>query len=74
MVGNVSVENVASVTTNKKFSCLQTLEGPSGKDFTDFDKIIFTITTKNDNAVNVNADRCDGADSLSDKSGDEIFR
>jgi len=74
---DVSVDNIAEVSADKEFSSMQTLKGPSGKDFTDFDRIKFTITTKNGNKVSVAADRCGGTDSyatVSDSSGDEIFR
>ena len=40
---DVSVDNIAEVVADKEFSSMQTLKGPSGKDFTDFDKIKFTI-------------------------------
>lgn len=75
---DVSVDNIASVAADKSFSSLQTLPGPSGKMFTDFDKIKFTITTKNGNTVSVQADRCGGTDSFATvtdpKSGEELFR
>lgn len=74
---DVSVDNIAEVTADKEFSSLQTLPGPSGKMFTDFDKIKFTIKTKNGNEVSVQADRCGGTDSfatVADKSGKEVFR
>lgn len=74
---DVSVDNIAEVTADKEFSSMQTLAGPSGKEFTDFDKIKFTIKTKNGNEVTVQADRCGGTDSyatVSDTSGKEIFR
>lgn len=74
---DVSVDNIAEVKADKEFSSLQTLKGPSGKDFTDFDKIKFTIKTKNGNEVSVAADRCGGTDSyatVTDKSGKEVFR
>lgn len=74
---DVSVDNIAEVSADKTFSSMQTLKGPSGKDFTDFDKIKFTIKTKNGNAVTVQADRCGGTDSyaaVSDASGKEVFR
>jgi predicted dehydrogenase len=74
---DVTVENIADVVADKEFSSMQTLKGPSGKDFTDFDKIKFTIKTKNGNQVSVQADRCGGTDSfatVSDKNGEEIFR
>lgn len=74
---DVSVDNIAEVIADKEFSSMQTLKGPSGKEFTDFDKIKFTIKTKSGNEVSVQADRCGGTDSyatVSDKSGKEIFR
>ena len=74
---DVSVDNIAEVIADKEFSSLQTLKGPSGKDFTDFDKIKFTIKTKNGNQVSVQADRCGGTDSygfVSDADGKEVFR
>jgi len=74
---DVTVDNIESVTADKEFSSLQTLPGPSGKMFTDFDKIKFTIKTKNGNEVSVQADRCGGTDSyatVSDKEGKEVFR
>jgi len=74
---DVTVDNIASVTADKEFSSMQTLPGPSGKEFTDFDKIKFTIETKNGNKVSVAADRCGGTDSyatVSDGDGKEVFR
>ena len=74
---DVSVDNIAEVIADKEFSSLQTLKGPSGKEFTDFDKIKFTIKTKNGNSVSVQADRCGGTDSyatVTDTNGDEVFR
>jgi len=74
---DVSVDNIESVTADKEFSSLQTLKGPSGKEWTDFDKIKFTIKTKTGNEVSVQADRCGGTDSygmVSDASGKEIFK
>mmetsp|Transcript_43330 Transcript_43330/g.125261 ORF Transcript_43330/g.125261 Transcript_43330/m.125261 type:complete len:406 (-) Transcript_43330:47-1264(-) len=74
---DVSVDNIAEVIADKEFSSLQTLKGPSGKDFTDFDKIKFTIKTKTGKEVSVQADRCGGTDSyatVTDASGEEVFR
>merc|ERR1712194_266612 len=74
---DVTVDNIESVEADKEFSSMQTLKGPSGKDFTDFDKIKFTITTKNGNKVSVAADRCGGTDSyatVADTEGKETFR
>jgi len=74
---DVSIDNIDSVEVDKEFSSLQTLKGPSGKDFTDFDKAKFTIKTKNGKSVSVQADRCGGDTSyamVSDESGKELFR
>lgn len=74
---DVTVDNIAEVTADKNFSSMQTLQGPSGTDYTDFDKIKFTIKTKTGNEVSVSADRCGGTDSyatVTDKSGEEVFR
>ncbi|EJK70247.1 hypothetical protein THAOC_08409 [Thalassiosira oceanica] len=74
---DVSVENIESVTADKDFSSMQTLSGPSGKEFTDFDKIKFTIKTKTGKEVSVAADRCGGTDSyatVTDSNGEEVFR
>jgi predicted dehydrogenase len=74
---DVNPDNIAEVIADKSFSSMQTLKGPSGKEFTDFDKIKFTIKTKNGNEVTVQADRCGGTDSyatVSDPSGKEVFR
>ena len=74
---DVTVDNIEEVVADKEFSSLQTLKGPSGKDFTDFDKIKFTIKTKTGKQVSVAADRCGGTDSyatVSDADGNEVFR
>jgi len=74
---DVTVENIKSVEVDKRFSSMQTLKGPSGKEWTDFDKIKFTINTKTGKAVSVQADRCGGDTSyatVSDKAGKELFR
>jgi predicted dehydrogenase len=73
---DVTVENIESVTADKEFSSMQTLPGPSGTDFTDFDKIKFTIKTKTGKEVSVSADRCGGTDSYATvtKDDEEIFR
>mmetsp|Transcript_13746 Transcript_13746/g.40202 ORF Transcript_13746/g.40202 Transcript_13746/m.40202 type:complete len:416 (-) Transcript_13746:106-1353(-) len=74
---DVTVDNIESVTADKEFSSMQTLPGPSGKDFTDFDKIKFTIKTKTGSEVSVQADRCGGTDSfatVSDTEEKEVFR
>merc|ERR1719162_2669450 len=73
---DVTVENIESVTADKEFSSMQTLPGPSGTDFTDFDKIKFTIKTKSGKEVSVSADRCGGTDSYATvtKGDEEVFR
>jgi len=74
---DVTVDNIAEVVADKEFSSMQTLKGPSGTDYTDFDKIKFTIKTKTGKEVSVSADRCGGTDSyatVTDQSGDEVFR
>jgi len=74
---DVTVDNIESVTADKEFSSMQTLKGPSGKEWTDFDKIKFTIKTKTGKEVSVQADRCGGDTSyatVSDASGAEVFR
>jgi len=74
---DVTVDNIESVEVDKAFSSMQTLAGPSGKEFTDFDKVKFTIKTKTGKQVSVQADRCGGATSyamVSDADGNEVFR
>jgi len=73
---DVTVENIESVVADKEFSSMQTLAGPSGKEWTDFDKIKFTIKTKTGKEVSVAADRCGGTDSYAtvSKGDEEIFR
>jgi len=73
---DVSVENIAECTADKEFSSCQTLKGPSGKEFTDFDKIKFTIKTKTGKQVSAAADRCGGDTSYAkvEKDGKEVFR
>jgi len=73
----VTVETIESVSADKSFSSVQTLPGPSGELFTDFDKIKFTITTTEGSTVSVAADRCGGSTTyatVTDDSGSEIFR
>merc|ERR1712048_754503 len=50
---DVTVDNILEVVADKEFSSMQTLKGPSGQDYTDFDKIKFTITTKTGTEVSV---------------------
>jgi len=55
---DVTVENIKSVEADAEYSEMLTLPGPSGKEFTDFAKIGFTIETKTGKKVTVKADRC----------------
>jgi len=73
---DVTVDNIESATADKEFSSMQTLAGPSGTEWTDFDKIKFTIKTKTGTTVSVAADRCGGTDSYAtvSKDGVELFR
>ncbi|CAJ1955155.1 unnamed protein product [Cylindrotheca closterium] len=73
---DVKVETIEKCVADKDFSSCQTLKGPSGNDFTDFDKIKFTITTKSGKSVSVSADRCGGDVSWAkvDVNGEEKFR
>jgi predicted dehydrogenase len=73
---DVTVENIESCVADKEFSSCQTLKGPSGSDFTDFDKIKFTIKTKTGKEVTVVGDRCGGDVSWAsvEEEGKEVFR
>eukprot|EP00527_Entomoneis_sp_CCMP2396_P008281 CAMPEP_0198141898 /NCGR_PEP_ID=MMETSP1443-20131203/4814_1 /TAXON_ID=186043 /ORGANISM="Entomoneis sp., Strain CCMP2396" /LENGTH=366 /DNA_ID=CAMNT_0043804783 /DNA_START=99 /DNA_END=1199 /DNA_ORIENTATION=- len=73
---DVSVENIESCVADKEFSSCQTLKGPSGADFTDMDKIKFTIKTKTGKEVTVVGDRCGGEVSWAavEADGKEVFR
>ena len=73
---DVTVENIEECAADKEFSSCQTLKGPSGKEFTDFDKIKFTIKTKTGKEVSVQADRCGGDVSYAkvEQDGKEVFR
>ena len=73
----VSTSTIEKVVADKEYSSCQTLVGPSGKEFTDFDKLKFTITTKDGAQVSIAADRCGGDDSVgivTDDTGHETFR
>ena len=68
----VTVDSVASVEADEEFSSCKTLRG-----FTDFDKLKFTITTKEGKLISILADRCGGDDSLgivTDADGTELVR
>jgi len=58
----VTVDNIESVVPDSEYSRCLTLTGPSGKEFTDFAKVGFTVTTKAGKKVTVNADRCGSTD------------
>jgi len=71
----VTVDNIASVSPDVAFSNCLTLAGPSGKDFTDFAKVGFTVTTKDGKSVTVKADRCgstEGGNSVATVSVDGV--
>ncbi len=73
----MTVDSISAVVADKHFSQCKTLKGPSGKIFTDFSKLKFTITTKEGNKVSIAADRCGGDDSIgivTDEGGKELVR
>jgi len=76
----VTVDNIDSVSVDKDYSSCQTLKGPdSGKEFTDFGKVGFTVKTKDGKSVTVKSDRCgcnEGGNSVAIVSvgGEEKFR
>jgi len=75
----VTVDNIASVVPDAKYSRCLTLKGPSGKEFTDFAKVGFTVTTKDGKTVTVQADRCgstEGGNSVASVAvdGKEVYR
>jgi len=75
----VTVDNIKSVTPDAEFSSCLTLTGPSGKEFTDFSKVGFTVETKDGNVITLNIDRCgstSGGNSIAivSKDGEEVFR
>ena len=49
----VTVDNIESVEPDAEYSRCLTLTGPSGKEFTDFAKIGFTVKTKDGKTVTV---------------------
>lgn len=74
---DVRVNNIESMVADLNFSSLQTLKGPSGRLYTDFDKIKFTIHTKTGHCVSVQADRCGGDNSfatVTNQTGKVLFR
>ena len=57
----VTADNLKSIVADKAYSSFQTLKGPSsGKEFSDFSKIGFTIETEKGDVLTVKADRCGG--------------
>jgi len=76
---DVTVENIKSVTPDAEYSEMLTLTGPSGKEFTDFAKIGFTIETKTGKTVTVKAARCGsttggGSEAIVSVDGKEVFK
>jgi len=76
----VKVDTIAKVTPDLAFSECLTLEGPSGKEFTDFPKAGFTIETTEGTSITLKIDRCGDAGgsgnsvALVSKDGEEVFR
>jgi len=75
----VTVDNIESVQPDAEYSDCKTLKGPSGKEFTDFAKVGFTVKTKDGKAVTVKADRCGsttggGSIAIVSVDGTETFR
>merc|ERR1719424_2372405 len=75
----VTVDNIESVVPDAEYSRCLTLAGPSGKEFTDFAKVGFTVKTKDGKTVTVNADRCGCTEGGNSKAivsvgGEEKFR
>ena len=73
----VTVDSIESVKADKEFSSCRSLKGPSGNVFTDFDKLKFSITTKEGKSISILADRCGGDDSVgiaTDADGKELVR
>ena len=74
---NVTVDSIESVEADEDYSSCKSLKGPSGNEFTDFDKLKFKIRTKSGTEVSIAADRCGGDDSLgivTDAEGKELAR
>jgi predicted dehydrogenase len=73
----VRVDNIESIKEDHEFTDMETLTGPhSGKEFTDFAKVGFTVVTKSPKkTVTVKADRCgcdDGGHSFASVSVDGV--
>jgi len=71
----VTVDNIESVTPDAEYSRCLTLTGPSGKEFTDFAKVGFTVKTKDGKTVTVRADRCgstEGGNSIASVAVDGV--
>jgi len=78
---NVRVDTVAEVIPDKAYSRRLTLNGPSsGKPYTDFSRVGFTVKTKDGAMVTVRADRCGdaggqgGSEAIVEVNGKEEFR
>ncbi|GAX19511.1 hypothetical protein FisN_19Hh086 [Fistulifera solaris] len=74
----VKVDSIAHVKVDKAHSSCEALIGPaSGKPFTDFRSLQFTIETKDGQKVSIAADRCGGDDSVAivtNAAGEEVAR
>jgi len=72
----VTVDNIESVSPDAEYTKLKTLTGPSGKEFTDFASVGFTVVTKSPpKTVTVKADRCgstEGGGSIASVSVDGV--
>jgi len=71
----VTSENMESVDVDYEYSDAQTLSY-DGKEFTDFGKVGFTITTTEGRKVTIKADRCGGNNSIAqvvDRDGKLLF-
>uniref|UniRef100_A0A7S2XX34 Gfo/Idh/MocA-like oxidoreductase N-terminal domain-containing protein n=1 Tax=Fibrocapsa japonica TaxID=94617 RepID=A0A7S2XX34_9STRA len=68
---DVSVDNIESVSWDEEYTSCQKIG-----DYTDFDKIGFTVTTKSGKTVSVKANRCGGSysNAICEVGGSEAFK
>jgi len=68
---DVTVENIDAVEFDAEYTSCQTLGN-----FTDFDKVGFTIKTKSGRTVSVKANRCGGSysNAIVELNGEEVFK